>query len=149
MVRLCLSFSFFSPNRALYCTGISMVWYLARSTRWFISASISNLWDVGFRPFKISHRITLKPVKGSSKSTRAGLGKSYLLLFLYSAYFSKISFIWLFMKWSALWKGVSISFKASSSFSYCSRGISMHSLSPLSQVSLKRMASRTNSSLVV
>jgi len=50
---------------------------------------------------------------------------------------------------SALWKGVTISFMASSSFSYWSRGISRHSLSPLSQVSLKRMESRANSSLVV
>ena len=71
------------------------------------------------------------------------------LFFLYSLYFSRNSFIWLFMKWSALWKGVTISFMASSSFLYWSRGIFRHSLSPLSQVSLKRMESRANSSLVV
>ena len=53
------------------------------------------------------------------------------------------------MKWSALWKGVTISFMDSSSFLYWSRGIYRHSLSPLSQVSLKRMESRANSSLVV
>jgi hypothetical protein len=53
------------------------------------------------------------------------------------------------MKWSALWKGVTISFMASLSFSYWSRGIYRHSLSPLSQVILKRMESGANSSLVV
>jgi len=46
-------------------------------------------------------------------------------------------------------EGVTISFMAASSFLYWSLGISRHSLSPLSQVSLKRMESGANSSLVV
>ena len=69
MVAPWRTFSFFSPILFLYLMGTSMVSCRFRSIRLFSSTSMSNPFDFIFQFFRVSARMTRRPVRGSFRAT--------------------------------------------------------------------------------